>query len=103
MPSKRFKSLVDSLHSPVYVCGVPADNRKNGKVRGTNGGRRRGAAIKHTEPTTVRLTPENDAFVRLWAELHPGAGMTGAINDALELYRATPRIQKIVRVSAQVT
>jgi hypothetical protein len=48
--------------------------------------RRAGAAKKKTPPTTVRLTPDNNVFVRDEAESHPD-GQSGVLNDAVTEYR----------------
>ena len=54
-------------------------------MSGFNGGRRKGAPLKKTPPTTVRLTVENHAFIKAQSELHPD-GQSGVINDAVAFY-----------------
>lgn len=50
------------------------------------GGRRAGAPVKKTKPTTVRLRPDLKAFVDMRGEEHID-GKSGVLNDAVEYYR----------------
>lgn len=43
------------------------------------------STTKKTKPTTVRLFPELDSFVRELAETHPN-GQSGVLNDAVQFY-----------------